>query len=149
MYPMGSWYLGSVPKDQWDNIGVVPVADRRRIASSCRSRSVARWPSTRKTKDLKDATAFAQAWSLDPANLKALIEGDGAFPMLKGKTLADYNVTVSPVFTDSFAYVTRPNNKVSVDRLGDQRRRAARLAEQRLLRGRARRCSTRATCRAR
>jgi multiple sugar transport system substrate-binding protein/raffinose/stachyose/melibiose transport system substrate-binding protein len=33
--------------------------------------------------------------------------------MLKGKTLADYNVTVSQVFKDSFAYVTDQNTKVS------------------------------------
>ena len=59
------------------------------------------------------ATAFAEAWSLDPANYKALIEGDGAFPMLKGKTLADYNVNVTQVFKDSFAYVGADNTKVS------------------------------------
>jgi len=59
------------------------------------------------------AAAFAEAWSLNPANLKTLIEGDGAFPMLKGKTLADYNVNVTQVFTDSYAYVTQQNTKVS------------------------------------
>jgi multiple sugar transport system substrate-binding protein/raffinose/stachyose/melibiose transport system substrate-binding protein len=59
------------------------------------------------------AAAFAQAWSLDPANYKALIEGDGAFPMLKGKTLAEYNVNVTQVFKDSYALVQEQNNKVS------------------------------------
>ena len=24
MYPMGSWYLGSIPKNEWNNIGVFP-----------------------------------------------------------------------------------------------------------------------------
>jgi ABC-type glycerol-3-phosphate transport system substrate-binding protein len=112
MYPMGSWYLGSVPKDQWDNIGVFPwpTDDGSVVVPFSVGGSMA---INAKTKNLKDATAFAQAWSLNPANLKALIEGDGAFPMLKGKTLADYNVTVSPVFTDSFGYVTQTNNKVS------------------------------------
>jgi multiple sugar transport system substrate-binding protein/raffinose/stachyose/melibiose transport system substrate-binding protein len=33
--------------------------------------------------------------------------------MLKGKTLADYDVTVSQVFKDSYAYVTSNNTKVS------------------------------------
>jgi multiple sugar transport system substrate-binding protein/raffinose/stachyose/melibiose transport system substrate-binding protein len=64
------------------------------------------------TKYPQQATAFAQAWSLDPGNLKSLIEGDGAFPMLKGKSLADYGVSVSPVFKDSYAYVTEQNTKV-------------------------------------
>jgi multiple sugar transport system substrate-binding protein/raffinose/stachyose/melibiose transport system substrate-binding protein len=112
MYPMGSWYLGSVPKADADNFGafllptdagstVVPFAVGGSMAISA------------KTKDIAGATKFAQAWSLDPANLKALIEGDGAFPMLKGKTLDDYGVTVSQVFKDSFAYVTGTNTKVS------------------------------------
>jgi len=33
--------------------------------------------------------------------------------MLKGKTLADYGVTVPQVFKDSYAYVTDQNKKVS------------------------------------
>jgi ABC-type glycerol-3-phosphate transport system substrate-binding protein len=112
MYPMGSWYLGSVPKDQWDNIGVFPwpTDDGSVVVPFAVGGSMA---ISSKAKNVKDATAFAEAWSLDPANLKSLIEGDGAFPMLKGKTLTDYNVTVSPVFTNSFSLVTNTNNKVS------------------------------------
>jgi multiple sugar transport system substrate-binding protein/raffinose/stachyose/melibiose transport system substrate-binding protein len=112
MYPMGSWYLGSVPKDQWNNIGVFPwpTDDGSVVVPFAVGGSMA---ISTKTKATKAATAFAQAWSLDPANLKALIEGDGAFPMLKGKTLTDYGVTVSPVFTDSYAFVTQTNSKVS------------------------------------
>ncbi len=66
-----------------------------------------------KTKNLKAATAFAESWSLNPTNLKTLITGDGAFPMIKGKSLASYDVTVSPAFTNSYSYVTQTNNKVS------------------------------------
>jgi multiple sugar transport system substrate-binding protein/raffinose/stachyose/melibiose transport system substrate-binding protein len=112
MYPMGSWYLGSVPKDQWANIGVFPwpTDDGSVVVPFAVGGSMA---ISSKTKDLKGATAFAQSWSLDPANLKALIEGDGAFPMLKDKALADYHVTVSPVFTSAFSFVTQTNNKVS------------------------------------
>ncbi|MHA6760714.1 ABC transporter substrate-binding protein [Streptacidiphilus sp. PAMC 29251] len=112
MYPMGSWYLGSVPKDQWSNIGVFPwpTDDGSVVVPFAVGGSMA---ISSKTKNVADATKFAEAWSLDPANLKSLIEGDGAFPMLKGKTLADYKVTVSPVFTDSFSFVTNTNNKVS------------------------------------
>jgi ABC-type glycerol-3-phosphate transport system substrate-binding protein len=112
MYPMGSWYLGSIPKDQWNNIGVfpwptddgsvvVPFAVGGSMAISTRAGNVAA------------ATTFAKTWSLDPANLKALIEGDGAYPMLKGKTLPDYGVSVSPAFTNSYAFVTKTNTKVS------------------------------------
>lgn len=112
MYPMGSWYLGSVPKDQWSNIGVFPwpTDDGSVVVPFSVGGAMA---INAKTKNLASATAFAKAWSTDPSNLKALIEGDGAFPMLKGKTLADYNATVSPVFTDSYGYVTQTNNKVA------------------------------------
>lgn len=112
MYPMGSWYLGSIPKDQWDTIGVFPwpTDDGSVVVPFAVGGSMA---ISSKTKDVKAATAFAQAWSLDPDNLKALIEGDGAYPMLKNKTLADYGVTVSPAFTGSYAYVTAANTKVS------------------------------------
>jgi ABC-type glycerol-3-phosphate transport system substrate-binding protein len=112
MYPMGSWYLGSVPKAQWDSIGVFPwpTDDGSIVVPFSVGGSMA---INAHTKDLKAATTFAQTWSLDPNNLKSLIEGDGAFPMLKNKTLADYNVTVSPVFNQSFGYVTQENKKVS------------------------------------
>jgi multiple sugar transport system substrate-binding protein/raffinose/stachyose/melibiose transport system substrate-binding protein len=111
MYPMGSWYLGSVPKDQWDNIGVFPwptddgsVVIPFSVGGAMAINAHTKYPD--------QATKFAESWSLNPDNLKSLIEGDGAFPMLKGKTLADYGVTVSPVFTQSFSYVTDQNNKV-------------------------------------
>jgi ABC-type glycerol-3-phosphate transport system substrate-binding protein len=112
MYMMGSWYLGSIPKDQADNFGafMLPTDDGSQVIPFAVGGSMA---ISSKTKDLAKATKFAQAWSLNPANLKALIEGDGAFPMLKGKTLDDYNVTVSQVFKDSFANVTAQNTKVS------------------------------------
>jgi ABC-type glycerol-3-phosphate transport system substrate-binding protein len=112
MYPMGSWYLGSVPKDQADNFSafILPTDDGSTVVPFAVGGSMA---ISAKTKNLDGATKFAQAWSLDPANLKALIEGDGAFPMLKGKALDDYNVTVSQVFKDSFKNVTDTNTKVS------------------------------------
>jgi ABC-type glycerol-3-phosphate transport system substrate-binding protein len=111
MYPMGSWYLGSIPKDQWDSIGVFPwpTDDGSVVVPFAVGGSMA---INAHTKDVKSATAFAQAWSLDPANLKALIESDGAFPMLKDKTLAAYGATVSPAFTQSYGYVTQQNTKV-------------------------------------
>jgi ABC-type glycerol-3-phosphate transport system substrate-binding protein len=112
MYPMGSWYLGSIPKDQWDNIGVFPwpTDDGSVVVPFAVGGSMA---ISTKAKDIPAATAFAKSWSLDPDNLKALIEGDGAYPMLKNKTLQDYKVTVSPAFTDSYSFVTKTNTKVS------------------------------------
>jgi multiple sugar transport system substrate-binding protein/raffinose/stachyose/melibiose transport system substrate-binding protein len=112
MYPMGSWFIGGVPKDQAANYGafpmptddgsvVIPFAVGGSMAISSKAPSIAA------------ATAFGEAWSLAPANLKGLIEGDGAFPMLKGKALGDYGVTVSQLFTDSFSLVSQDNNKVS------------------------------------
>ncbi|MEZ0067329.1 ABC-type glycerol-3-phosphate transport system substrate-binding protein [Streptacidiphilus sp. MAP12-20] len=112
MYMMGSWFLGSVPKDHADDFGafLTPTEDGSLVVPFAVGGSMA---ISAKTSDPAKATAFAEAWSLDPANYKALIEGDGAFPMLKGKTLADYNVNVTQVFKDSYAYVTNQNTKVS------------------------------------
>ncbi|MER5530417.1 extracellular solute-binding protein [Streptomyces sp. NPDC002677] len=112
MYMMGSWFLGAVPKDHADDFGafLTPTEDGSLVVPFSVGGSMA---ISAKTKDPAKATAFAQAWSLDPANYKALIEGDGAFPMLKGKTLDDYGVNVTKVFKDSYSYVTRRNTKVS------------------------------------
>ena len=112
MYMMGSWFLGAVPKDHADDFGafMTPTDDGSLVVPFAVGGSMA---ISAKTASPDKATAFAQAWSLDPGNYKALIEGDGAFPMLKGKTLADYNVTVTQVFKDSYAYVQNDNSKVS------------------------------------
>ncbi|MFF9512256.1 extracellular solute-binding protein [Streptomyces sp. NPDC014724] len=112
MYMMGSWFLGSVPKDRADDFGafLTPTEDGSLVVPFAIGGSMA---VSAKAKDTAKATAFAQAWSLDPKNLKVLVEGDGAFPMLKGKTLPDYDVNVTKVFEDSFAYVTDENTKVS------------------------------------
>jgi len=112
MYMMGSWFLGSVPKDHADDFGsfMTPTDDGSLVVPFAVGGSMA---ISAKTAAPDKATAFAQAWSLDPGNYKALIEGDGAFPMLKGKSLTDYNVTVTQVFKDSYAYVGQQNTKVS------------------------------------
>jgi multiple sugar transport system substrate-binding protein/raffinose/stachyose/melibiose transport system substrate-binding protein len=112
MYMMGSWFLGSVPKANAADFGsfMTPTDDGSLVVPFAVGGSMA---ISAKTAAPDKATAFAEAWSLNPANLKTLIEGDGAFPMLKGKTLADYDVNVSQVFKDSYAYVTQQNTKVS------------------------------------
>ncbi|MFE5038047.1 ABC transporter substrate-binding protein [Streptomyces sp. NPDC056683] len=112
MYMMGSWFLGSVPKDHADDFGafLTPTDDGSLVVPFSVGGSMA---ISAKTPDPAKATAFAEAWSLDPANYKALIEGDGAFPMLRNKTLDDYGVDVTKVFKDSYSYVTQKNTKVS------------------------------------
>jgi multiple sugar transport system substrate-binding protein/raffinose/stachyose/melibiose transport system substrate-binding protein len=112
MYMMGSWFLGAVPKDHADDFGsfMTPTDDGSLVVPFAVGGSMA---ISSKTAAPDEATAFAQAWSLDPDNYKALIEGDGAFQMLKGKSLDDYSVTVTQVFKDSYAYVLNENTKVS------------------------------------
>ena len=109
MYMMGSWYLGSVPKDHADDFGsfMTPTDDGTLVVPFNVGGSMAV-----ATKAPAKATDFAEAWSLDPGNLTALIETDGAFPMLKNKTLDDFHATTTQVFKDSFSYVTSQNTKV-------------------------------------
>ena len=112
MYMMGSWFLGAVPSDHADDFGsfLTPTDDGSLVVPFAVGGSMAISAATAAP---DKATAFAEAWSLAPANYKALIEGDGAFPMLRGKTLTDYKVNVTQVFRDSYAYVTDNNAKVS------------------------------------
>jgi len=112
MYPMGSWYLGSIPKNEWNNIGVFPwpTNNGSLVIPFSLGGSMA---VSSKTPDSADAFKFAESWSLNPDNLKSLISGDGAFPMIKGKSLASYGLTLSPAFNSSYSYVTNTNTKVS------------------------------------
>jgi ABC-type glycerol-3-phosphate transport system substrate-binding protein len=111
MYPMGSWLLGSLPKANADDFGTFPwpTDDGSVVIPFNVGGSMA---VSAKAPDTAKAIAFAKAWSLNPDNLKLLIEGDGAFPMIKGKQLSDYGVSVSKAFTDSYALVTNQNTKV-------------------------------------
>jgi len=112
MYPMGSWYLGSIPKNEWNNIGVFPwpTNNGSLVIPFSLGGSMA---VSSKTPDSAAAFKFAESWSLNPDNLKSLISGDGAFPMIKGKSLASYGLTLSPAFNNSYSYVTNTNTKVS------------------------------------
>jgi multiple sugar transport system substrate-binding protein/raffinose/stachyose/melibiose transport system substrate-binding protein len=112
MYPMGSWYLGSIPKNEWNNIGVFPWPTNNGSLVIPFSLGGSMAVSSKAT-DSAAAFKFAESWSLNPDNLKALISGDGAFPMIKGKPLASYGLTLSPAFNDSYSYVTNTNTKVS------------------------------------
>lgn len=112
MYPMGSWYLGSIPNSEWNNIGVFPwpTNNGSLVIPFAVGGSMA---VSSKSPDQAAAFKFAESWSLNPDNLKSLISGDGAFPMIKGKSLASYGLTLSPAFNSSYSYVTSQNKKVS------------------------------------
>jgi multiple sugar transport system substrate-binding protein/raffinose/stachyose/melibiose transport system substrate-binding protein len=112
MYMMGSWFLGSIPKAGAADYGsfLTPADDGSVVVPYAVGGSMAISASTPSP---DKATAFAESWSLNPANLKTLIEGDGAFPLIKGKTLQDYGVDVSQVYQDSYTYVLQNNTKVS------------------------------------
>lgn len=112
MYPMGSWYLGSILKSEWTNIGVFPwpTNNGSLVIPFSVGGSMA---VSSKGPDQAAAFKFAESWSLNPDNLKSLISGDGAFPMIKGKPLASYGLTLSPAFNASYSYVTSQNKKVS------------------------------------
>jgi len=112
MYPMGSWYLGSIPTNEWNNIGVFPWPTNNGSLVIPFSLGGSMAVSSR-SPDQAEAFKFAEAWSLNPDNLKALISGDGAFPMLKGRTLASYDLQLSPAFYASYSYVTNQNSKIS------------------------------------
>jgi multiple sugar transport system substrate-binding protein/raffinose/stachyose/melibiose transport system substrate-binding protein len=112
MYMMGSWFLGSIPAASAANFGsfLTPTEDGSVVVPYAVGGSMA---ISAATPSPDKATAFAEAWSLNPANLKTLITGDGAFPLIKGKSIADYGVHPSQVYTDSYNYVLQDDNKVS------------------------------------
>lgn len=112
MYLMGSWFIGQIKPDVAKSFGtfllptddgtpVVPFNVGGTTSVSTKSASVGK------------AVDFAQAWSLSPANLKTLIETDGAFPMLKNVSLDGFAASVTPVFTDSYKHVQGNSTKVS------------------------------------
>lgn len=114
MYPMGSWFTGSsyLTPEQAANIGAFPwPTDDGSVVIPFNiggTTSV-----SAHSKDVESATAFAEAWSLDPENLSVLIETDGAYPMMKNLTLEDFDVDVSDLYTDTYGLVTADNTKVS------------------------------------
>lgn len=114
MYPMGSWFTGSsyITAAQADNIGVFPwPTDDGSVVIPFNVGGTTSVSATSKNVDA--AQKFAQAWSLAPANLKVLIETDGAFPMMKKLSIKDFGATVSSLYNSSYSYVTNSNTKVS------------------------------------
>jgi multiple sugar transport system substrate-binding protein/raffinose/stachyose/melibiose transport system substrate-binding protein len=112
MYLMGSWFIGQIKPDQAASFGtfLLPTDDGSLVVPFNVGGTTA---VSAKAPDVAKAVEFAKAWSLSPANLKTLIETDGAFPMMKNVKLDDFHATVTPVFTDAFALVGQDNTKVS------------------------------------
>ena len=114
MYIMGSWFTGSsyMTVDQAKSFGAFPFpTDSGKLVVPFNVGGTTSVSS--KSKHVDDAVKFAQAWSLAPANLKTLIETDGAYPMMKKSTLADFHATVSTLYTDTYKLVTEKNTKVA------------------------------------
>ena len=114
MYPMGSWFTGSsyTSAEQAKHFGAFPFpTDDGALVVPFNVGGTTSVSS--KSTDVPDAVKFAQAWSLAPANLKVLIETDGAYPMMKNLKLADFGATVSSLYSDSYGLVTADNTKVA------------------------------------
>jgi multiple sugar transport system substrate-binding protein/raffinose/stachyose/melibiose transport system substrate-binding protein len=112
MYLMGSWLIGQFKPDVAANFGAFPLPTED--GSTVIPFNVGGTTSvSAQSADPGKAMDFAKAWSLAPANLKVLIETDGAFPMLKNRTLDDFGATVTPLYDESYKLVTEDNTKVS------------------------------------
>ena len=114
MYAQGSWLTGSgyISAEQAGNVGVFPWPTND--GSIVIPFSVGGTTSVSSaSKSVDKALEFSKAWSLDPRNLGVLVETDGAFPMMKKLTLADFNAKVSGLFESAYSLSTAENTKVS------------------------------------
>lgn len=112
MYVMGSWLIGAIPADQSDDFGsfLFPTDDGSLVAPMNVGGTIS---VSSETADPEKAMDFAEAWTLEPQTMKTLIETDGAFPLIKNRTLEDYGATVTQLYTDSLAFATGDAQKVS------------------------------------
>ncbi len=106
MYPMGSWFVGYIPQDNPFEVGVFPLPSEDGSVVLPVAVGSATFVS-KLTKHPKEAMEYAKAWALDPDNMKALIESDAYFPLIKGRTIEDYHVDVSDLFLENYAYLSR------------------------------------------
>jgi ABC-type glycerol-3-phosphate transport system substrate-binding protein len=111
MYFMGSWFLSQAGKDAKFNTGVFlfPRDDGKVVVPFNVGGGI---HMSAKTQHPTEMQAFAKAAALSPAMMKDLIEKDGAFPMVKGMTLANYGVTVSDLFKQGYSYVGKDGTTV-------------------------------------
>lgn len=112
MYIMGSWLNGVITEDVASDFGAFPFPSNSGkvvipfvIGGSVTVASTSKHP--------KQAMAFAEAFASSADNVKALVEGDGLFPLLKGVTLESMGAKVTQLFDDTYKYVTDDNLKVA------------------------------------
>lgn len=108
MYAMGSWFLAQAANEAQFEVGVflMPGANGQQIVpfnvgGGTHVSAVSAHP--------EEAMLFAQALALETSFLGSLIENDAAFPLITGKSLEDYNVTVSDLFLEGYGYVGLPD----------------------------------------
>jgi ABC-type glycerol-3-phosphate transport system substrate-binding protein len=113
MYPMGSWFLQQASKEAKFNVGIFlmprnggKVIVPFNVGGGTHVSAKSKYP--------KEAMTFAQAFALETSFLAALIESDSAFPLIKGKTLEDYHVTVSDLFKEGYSYADK-DDSIQVD----------------------------------
>ena len=114
MYAQGSWLTGSgyISAEQAGNVGVFPWPTND--GSIVIPFSVGGTTSVSSaSKSVDKAFEFSKAWSLDPRNLGILVETDGAFPMMKKLSLADFGAKVSSLYESAYSLSTADNTKVS------------------------------------
>lgn len=112
MYIQGSWLIGGFPKDSVDNFGsfLFPSDDGTPVVpfSVGGTMSV-----STEANDLEKAMDFAKTYTLEPTIMTTLIETDGAFPLFKNISFEDFGAEVSTLYTDSYAFATGDDEKVS------------------------------------
>ena len=111
MYPQGSWFIGYMEPEVSDNTGVfllpqddgdvyVPIY----VGGGVRVSGITEHP--------EEAMEFGKA--LELTYTQPLIEIDALFPMVKGKTIADWDVEVSDLYVDAYeGYVTNEDAQES------------------------------------
>ena len=99
MYLQGSWFIGYMTPEVSANTGVFlwPRDDGKQIAPFYVGGGVR---VSSKTKYPEEAMKLGAL--LETYDQRANIEKDALFPMLKGKTIDDYKVKVSPLYLDAY-----------------------------------------------
>lgn len=113
MYPMGSWLLGQITPQNVGQFGAFLLPSTTTTEQVVPFNTGGTTSVSAKSKNVDKAMDFAKAWSLSTANLKTLIESDGAYPNLKNIKFSDFGATVTPLYTSTYALVTADNDKVN------------------------------------
>ena len=104
MYMQGSWFIAYPPKDMGFDMGafVLPRDDGKIVPSiyvggGTRMSAVAKHP--------EELKRFAEAFEKNMIAMHMFVQSDAMFPMLKNKTIEDYNVKLPDLFYDYYTNV--------------------------------------------